>query len=76
KHGNEVYVIAPTADCLYPPFRSFGDTGEHMDEYDAAYEKLTGAICDVLSEEAGVDGSCCYVKFEECKLWGYNSFMF
>ena len=41
-----------------------------------AYEKLTGAICDVLSEEAGVDGSCCYVKFEECKLWGYNSFMF
>ena len=19
---------------------------------------------------------CCYVKFEECKLWGYNSFMF
>lgn len=41
-----------------------------------AYEKLTGAICDVLSEEASVDGSCCYVKFEECKLWGYNSFMF
>lgn len=42
----------------------------------SAYEKLTAAICDILSREAGVDGSGCYVKFEEVSLWGYDSFMF
>ena len=42
----------------------------------SAYEKLTAAICEILSREAGVDGSGCYVKFEEVSLWGYDSFMF
>ena len=42
----------------------------------SAYEKLTASICDILSREAGVDGSGCYVKFEEVSLWGYDSFMF
>ena len=37
---------------------------------------LTSAICGVLSEEADVDGSNCYVKFEQCTLWGCDSFMF
>lgn len=41
-----------------------------------AYTALTAAICDILSEEAEISPDCCYVKFEECKLWGYNSFMF
>ncbi len=42
----------------------------------SAYEKLTAAICETLEREAGIDGSCCYVKFEEVKYWGYDSFMF
>lgn len=41
-----------------------------------AYTALTEEICNILSAEAGVDGSNCYVKFEEVKLWGYNGFMF
>lgn len=42
----------------------------------AAYEKLTGRICEILDEEAGVDPSFCYVKYEEVENWGFNGFMF
>ena len=38
--------------------------------------KLTQRICGILEEEAGVSPDCCYVKFEEVSLWGYNGFMF
>ncbi|MBQ1686029.1 MAG: hypothetical protein IIV05_01830 [Ruminococcus sp.] len=41
-----------------------------------AYQKLTAAICNILSDEADISGECCYVKFEETKYWGYNGFMF
>lgn len=40
------------------------------------YTKLTQRICEVLDEEAGISPDCCYVKFEEVSLWGYNGFMF
>ncbi len=40
------------------------------------YGRLTAEICNILSEEAGVDGKNCYVKFEEVKYWGMDSFMF
>ena len=38
--------------------------------------RLTQRICGILEEEAGVSPDCCYVKFEEVSLWGYNGFMF
>ena len=41
-----------------------------------AYAELTAEICNILSEEAGVAGSNCYVKFEEVKYWGMDGFMF
>ncbi len=41
-----------------------------------AYTAITGEICSILSELAGIDGSYCYVKFEEVKLWGHNGYMF
>ena len=41
-----------------------------------AYQRLTGTICMILGDEAGVDGENCYVKFDEVKYWGYNGFMF
>ena len=41
-----------------------------------AYTSLTAEICDILSNEADISGSNCYVKFEEVALWGYNGFMF
>lgn len=41
-----------------------------------AYADLTAEICNILSDEAEVDGSNCYVKFEEVTYWGMNGFMF
>lgn len=40
------------------------------------YGKLTAEICNILNEEAGVDGGNCYVKFEEVQYWGMDGFMF
>ncbi len=42
----------------------------------AAYEALTGRICDILNDEIGVSPEYCYVKFEEVENWGFNKFMF
>ena len=41
-----------------------------------AYQKLTAAICNILSDEADVSGEYSYVKFDETKYWGFNGFMF
>ena len=41
-----------------------------------AYQRLTGAICLILGDEAGVNSEYCYVAYDEIKYWGYNSFMF
>lgn len=40
------------------------------------YQKLTGAVCRILNDEADVSGDSCYVRFEESTYWGYNGFMF
>lgn len=40
------------------------------------YAKLTAEICSILKDEADIDGSNCYVKFEEVDYWGMDSFMF
>lgn len=42
KQGNEVYIVTPTKEFLYPVYHEFGDYGEHLVEQDAAYEKATG----------------------------------
>ena len=42
KQGNEVYIITPTKEFLYPVYHEFGDHGEHLVEQDAAYEQATG----------------------------------
>lgn len=42
KQGNEVYIVTPTKEFLYPVYHEFGDHGEHLVEQDAAYEQSTG----------------------------------
>ena len=42
----------------------------------ASYEKLTQAICDILSEELAIPTSRIYVKYSETEFWGYDGFMF
>ena len=41
-----------------------------------AYQRLTKAICMILSDESNVPGENCYVKYEEVTYWGNNGFMF
>ena len=43
---------------------------------DAVYDKLTAAVCDILSEDAGVPSDRSYVKFEFSDKWGYDGYMF
>lgn len=40
------------------------------------YTALTAEICRIMNEEIGVSGDRCYVKFEEVRYWGMDSFMF
>lgn len=42
----------------------------------ASYEKLTKAICDILTEELSIPADRIYVKFSETEFWGYDGFMF
>lgn len=39
-------------------------------------ENLTAAVCDILSEDAGVPSDRSYVKFEFSDKWGYDGYMF
>ena len=41
-----------------------------------AYEAMTAKLCEIAAEELGIDGSNVYVKFDEVKNWGMDSFMF
>ena len=36
------------------------------------YSKMTGEICRILSEEAGIPADCVYVTYHGLKDWGWN----
>jgi hypothetical protein len=38
----------------------------------AAYEKMTGQICDLLSDKLGIPGSAVYVTYHPVSDWGWN----
>ena len=38
----------------------------------AAYDKMTGAICDILSEELDIPGNQVYVTYHGVNDWGWN----
>ena len=38
----------------------------------AAYDKLTGQICDMLSEKLGIPGQAVYVTYHPVNDWGWN----
>ncbi len=42
----------------------------------ASYEKLTEAICDILSSELSIPTGRIYVKFSETEFWGWDGRMF
>lgn len=38
----------------------------------AAYDKMTGEICNILSEELGIPGNSVYVTYHGVNDWGWN----
>ncbi len=42
KQGNEVYIVTPTKEYLYPVYREFGDDGSNLEAEDKKYENETG----------------------------------
>ena len=38
----------------------------------ASYEKLTGEICDLLSDKLGIPGNAVYVTYHPVSDWGWN----
>ena len=42
RQGNEVLIVTPTKEFIYPVYKEFGDNGEHLDQQDKAYEQSTG----------------------------------
>ena len=37
-----------------------------------SYDKLTGHICDLLSEKLGIPGNAVYVTYHPVNDWGWN----
>jgi len=37
-----------------------------------SYDKLTGQICDLLSEKLGIPGNAVYVTYHPVNDWGWN----
>ena len=39
---------------------------------DAAYDRLTAALSEIVNEELGIDRANIYIKYEEANHWGWN----
>lgn len=39
---------------------------------DAAYDRLTAALSEIVNEELGIDRANIYIKYEEAEHWGWN----
>ena len=37
-----------------------------------SYDRLTGQICDLLSEKLGIPGNAVYVTYHPVSDWGWN----
>lgn len=59
-----------SGESAYVEVKLLGSAGA---EY---YEKLTSAICSILSDELGIPADRTYVKYEECEHWGWNNVNF
>ncbi len=53
-------------DYAYVEVSLFGSTS------DAAYDRLTQAISEIVNEELGIDRANIYIKYEEAEHWGWN----
>ena len=59
-----------SAEYAYLEVSIFGSTS------DAAYDRLTAALSEIINEELGIDRSNIYIKYEEADHWGWNGVNF
>ena len=57
-------------DYAYIEVSLFGTTS------DAAYDRLTAAISEIINEELGIERENIYVKYESTNHWGWNGVNF
>ena len=57
-------------DYAYLEVSIFGSTS------DAAYDRLTAALSEIVNEELGIDRANIYIKYEEADHWGWNGVNF
>ncbi len=76
---SEAWLMLAFEDGAYMSFKgnadedyAFADVSLFGSASDAAYDRLTGAICEILNEELGIKLSNIYVKYEETDHWGWN----
>lgn len=39
---------------------------------DSAYDRMTGELTKIISQELNISPDCIYVKYDEVKYWGWN----
>ncbi|MBR4858999.1 MAG: hypothetical protein IKU08_07420 [Clostridia bacterium] len=59
-----------TQDYAFLQVSIFGSTS------DAAYDRLTAALSEIVNEELGIDRANIYVKYDEADHWGWNGINF
>ena len=59
-----------TKDYAYLEVSIFGSTS------DAAYDRLTAALSEIINEELGIARENIYIKYEEADHWGWNGVNF
>ncbi|MBE6821384.1 MAG: hypothetical protein E7516_10095 [Ruminococcaceae bacterium] len=59
-----------TQDYAFLQVSIFGSTS------DAAYDRLTAALSEIVNEELGIDRANIYIKYEEADHWGWNGVNF
>lgn len=54
------------APCAFVGIKLFGKA------FPAAYEKMTAAVTQILTDELALDPARIYVQYEEVSHWGWN----
>ena len=61
-----MYFAGSDAPCMMVHMDIFGS------QTDKAYDKMTAAVCALISEECGIPADRIYVKYTEVQHWGWN----
>ena len=64
--GCDMFFAGSDAPCMMIHMDIFGS------QSDKAYDKMTAAVCEIISAECGIPADRIYVKYAEVNRWGWN----